>query len=61
MAGCNALTEYANHVAPTRGRTEADKLRARAERIVSGTADALMEKAFALAARAAGPARKAYA
>jgi phage/plasmid-like protein (TIGR03299 family) len=47
-AGYNALTEYANHVAPARGKTEADKTAARAERIISGTANDLMEKAFAL-------------
>lgn len=49
-AGYNALTEYANHVAPARGKTAADKTAARAERVISGTADALMEKAFALTA-----------
>ncbi|MGV9249757.1 DUF932 domain-containing protein [Streptomyces sp. NPDC003710] len=47
-AGYNALTEYANHLAPARGKTDADKMRARAERVVSGAADALMEKAFTL-------------
>jgi phage/plasmid-like protein (TIGR03299 family) len=47
-AGYNALTEYANHLAPVRGKTDADKIRARAERVISGAADALMEKAFAL-------------
>ncbi|MET9122154.1 DUF932 domain-containing protein [Streptomyces sp. NPDC004528] len=47
-AGYNALTEYANHVAPARGKTENDKMRVRAERVISGSADALMERAFAL-------------
>ncbi|MGW1193667.1 DUF932 domain-containing protein [Streptomyces sp. NPDC002559] len=47
-AGYNALTEYANHVAPALGRTADDKAAARAERIISGTANKLMEKAFAL-------------
>nr|WP_107905345.1 DUF932 domain-containing protein [Streptomyces chartreusis] len=47
-AGYNALTEYANHVAPARGKTDADKAAARAERVISGTASDLMEKAFAL-------------
>ncbi|MFJ3310827.1 DUF932 domain-containing protein [Streptomyces sp. NPDC086549] len=47
-AGYNALTEYANHVAPARGKTPGDKMAARAERIISGTSDALMEKAFSL-------------
>ncbi|GGN96430.1 hypothetical protein GCM10011579_097900 [Streptomyces albiflavescens] len=48
--GYNALTEYANHVAPARGKTDADKLRSRAERVISGASDALMERAFALTA-----------
>ncbi|MFI7406905.1 DUF932 domain-containing protein [Streptomyces sp. NPDC049541] len=47
-AGYNALTEYANHVAPARGKTDADKAAARAERVISGAASDLMEKAFAL-------------
>ncbi|MFD7284019.1 DUF932 domain-containing protein [Streptomyces sp. NPDC059862] len=47
-AGYNALTEYANHVAPARGKSDADKAAARAERIISGAANDLMEKAFAL-------------
>jgi phage/plasmid-like protein (TIGR03299 family) len=47
-AGYNALTEYANHVAPARGKTEADKMQARAERVISGAATPLMERAFAL-------------
>ncbi|MFE6020762.1 DUF932 domain-containing protein [Streptomyces sp. NPDC056441] len=47
-AGYNALTEYANHVAPARGKTNADKTAARAERVISGAANDLMEKAFAL-------------
>ncbi|MGW7673011.1 DUF932 domain-containing protein [Streptomyces sp. NPDC054775] len=47
-AGYNALTEYANHVAPAQGKTEADKMRARAERIISGAANDLMERAFTL-------------
>ncbi|MFE0678682.1 DUF932 domain-containing protein [Streptomyces sp. NPDC058867] len=49
-AGYNALTEYANHVAPSRGRTDAEKANARAERVISGAANELMEKAFALTA-----------
>jgi phage/plasmid-like protein (TIGR03299 family) len=47
-AGYNALTEYVNHAAPSRGKTEDDKRQARAERIISGAADSLMERAFAL-------------
>ncbi|MGW1067378.1 DUF932 domain-containing protein [Streptomyces aureus] len=47
-AGYNALTEYVNHQAPARGKTDADKARSRAERIITGTADDLMEKAFRL-------------
>ncbi|WP_338704385.1 DUF932 domain-containing protein (plasmid) [Streptomyces sp. Q6] len=47
-AGYNAITEYVNHVAPARARTEADKARNRAERIINGSADAYMERAFAL-------------
>ncbi|MGW2111956.1 DUF932 domain-containing protein [Streptomyces sp. NPDC001948] len=47
-AGYNALTEYANHHAPAHGLTAADKMSARAERVINGTASGLMEKAFAL-------------
>ncbi|MCX5083695.1 DUF932 domain-containing protein [Streptomyces sp. NBC_00401] len=48
-AGYNAITEYVNHVAPARGtKTEQQKAATRAERIITGTADAPMEKAFAL-------------
>ncbi|MFE9604558.1 DUF932 domain-containing protein [Streptomyces hokutonensis] len=47
-AGYNALTEYANHVAPAQGKTDAEKAVARAERVISGAANGLMEKAFAL-------------
>ncbi|MFI9040943.1 DUF932 domain-containing protein [Streptomyces sp. NPDC053726] len=47
-AGYNALTEYANHHAPARGLTDADKMCARAERVINGTASGLMEKAFTL-------------
>ncbi|MFJ3714087.1 DUF932 domain-containing protein [Streptomyces sp. NPDC090053] len=49
-AGYNAITEYANHFAPSRGRTAEEKTAARAERVISGSADALMERAFALTA-----------
>ncbi|MFD7874159.1 DUF932 domain-containing protein [Streptomyces sp. NPDC059766] len=49
-AGYNALTEYANHVAPVRGKTSAERADARAERVISGAANDLMEKAFALTA-----------
>ncbi|MFI6056321.1 DUF932 domain-containing protein [Streptomyces violascens] len=49
-AAYNALTEYANHEAPSRGRTPQEKAVARAERVISGAADALMERAFALTA-----------
>ncbi|MFJ9544144.1 DUF932 domain-containing protein [Streptomyces sp. NPDC101225] len=47
-AGYNALTEYANHVAPALGKNDAEKASARAERVISGAANDLMEKAFAL-------------
>ncbi|MFJ4895634.1 DUF932 domain-containing protein [Streptomyces sp. NPDC088788] len=47
-AGYNALTEFVNHEAPTMGKTDDAKRRARAERIISGSANSLMEKAFAL-------------
>ncbi|MFF6969306.1 DUF932 domain-containing protein [Streptomyces anthocyanicus] len=47
-AGYNALTEYANHVAPAQGKTDTEKAAARAERVISGAANDLMEKAFAL-------------
>ncbi|WP_369228754.1 DUF932 domain-containing protein [Streptomyces sp. R21] len=47
-AGYNALTEFANHVAPAQGKTDAEKAEARAERVISGAANDLMEKAFAL-------------
>ncbi|MER5402622.1 DUF932 domain-containing protein [Streptomyces sp. NPDC002599] len=49
-AGYNALTEYANHVAPAQGKTDAEKAAARAERVISGAANELMERAFALTA-----------
>ncbi|MER5952064.1 DUF932 domain-containing protein [Streptomyces sp. NPDC001904] len=47
-AGYNAITEYVNHVAPAKAKTEREKAASRAERIITGTADAAMEKAFAL-------------
>ncbi|MGP3776987.1 DUF932 domain-containing protein (plasmid) [Streptomyces sp. SDT5-1] len=47
-AGYNAITEYVNHLAPARAKTESAKAITRAERVVSGTADASMEKAFSL-------------
>ncbi|WP_369383306.1 DUF932 domain-containing protein [Streptomyces sp. cg36] len=47
-AGYNALTEYANHVAPARGGSADAKADARAERVISGSVSGLMEKAFAL-------------
>ncbi|MFJ3176055.1 DUF932 domain-containing protein [Streptomyces roseus] len=47
-AGYNAITEYANHVAPARGSNPDLKNAARAERVISGTADDLMERAFRL-------------
>lgn len=49
-AAYNALTEYANHEAPSHGKTPQEKAAARAERVISGGADALMERAFALTA-----------
>ncbi|THA44657.1 DUF945 domain-containing protein [Streptomyces sp. A1136] len=47
-AGYNAITEYANHVAPARGASPALKNAARAERVITGTADDVMERAFRL-------------
>ncbi|MFD6113761.1 DUF932 domain-containing protein [Streptomyces yangpuensis] len=47
-AGYNAITEYANHVAPARGATFDLKSAARAERVITGTADDVMERAFRL-------------
>lgn len=47
-AGYNALTEYANHVAPAQGKSDTEKAAARAERVITGAANDLMEKAFAL-------------
>lgn len=47
-AGYNAITEYANHTAPARGKTPELKSAARAERVISGTADGVMEHAFRL-------------
>ncbi|MFJ2884011.1 DUF932 domain-containing protein [Streptomyces sp. NPDC087272] len=49
-AGYNALTEYANHHAPAHGLNVADKMSARAERVINGAASGLMERAFALTA-----------
>ncbi|MFD0723942.1 DUF932 domain-containing protein [Streptomyces globosus] len=49
-AGYNALTEYANHVAPARGATAELKSAARAERVITGTTDDVMERAFRLVA-----------
>lgn len=47
-AGYNAITEYANHVAPARGTNPDLKNTARAERVITGTADDVMEHAFRL-------------
>ncbi|MGW6569833.1 DUF932 domain-containing protein [Streptomyces sp. NPDC054975] len=47
-AGYNAITEYANHVAPARGANDVLRGAARAERVITGTADDLMERAFRL-------------
>lgn len=47
-AGLNAVTEYVNHVAPARGATPELKNAARAERVITGTADDVMERAFRL-------------
>lgn len=47
-AGYNAITEYANHVAPARGIGDLGKAAARAERVITGTADDVMEHAFRL-------------
>ncbi|MFD9339962.1 DUF932 domain-containing protein [Streptomyces sp. NPDC060028] len=47
-AGYNAITEYANHGAPARGASPDLKDAARAERVISGTADGVMEHAFRL-------------
>ncbi|MFF3214112.1 DUF932 domain-containing protein [Streptomyces sp. NPDC002886] len=47
-AGYNAITEYANHVAPARGASPELKNAARAERVITGTADDVMERAFRL-------------
>lgn len=47
-AGYNAITEYANHIAPARGANNQAKAAARAERVITGTADDLMERAFRL-------------
>ncbi|MGG8408245.1 DUF932 domain-containing protein [Streptomyces sp. 12297] len=47
-AGYNAITEYANHVAPARGTSPDLKNAARAERVITGTADDVMEHAFRL-------------
>ncbi|WP_406511025.1 DUF945 domain-containing protein [Streptomyces sp. NBC_00161] len=47
-AGYNAITEYANHVAPARGADPAAKAAVRAERVITGTADDVMERAFRL-------------
>ncbi|MFE1716133.1 DUF932 domain-containing protein, partial [Streptomyces sp. NPDC058728] len=41
-AGYNAITEYANHTAPARGASPDLKNAARAERVISGTADGVM-------------------
>lgn len=49
-AGYNAITEYANHVAPARGANPDLKKAARAERVITGTADDVMERAFRLMA-----------
>ncbi|WP_369776264.1 DUF932 domain-containing protein [Streptomyces sp. R33] len=49
-AGYNAITEYANHVAPARGADPAAKTAVRAERVITGTADDVMERAFRLLA-----------
>ncbi|MFD9729802.1 DUF932 domain-containing protein [Streptomyces sp. NPDC059072] len=49
-AGYNAITEYANHIAPARGASPDLKSAARAERVISGTADDVMERAFHLIA-----------
>ncbi|MFG2716654.1 DUF932 domain-containing protein [Streptomyces goshikiensis] len=49
-AGYNAITEYANHVAPARGTNPDLKNAARAERVITGTADDVMERAFRLMA-----------
>ncbi|GAA3239595.1 DUF932 domain-containing protein [Streptomyces lavendulae] len=49
-AGYNAITEYANHIAPARGTSPDLKNAARAERVISGTADDVMERAFSLMA-----------
>lgn len=47
-AGYNAITEYTNHLAPARGASPDLKRAARAERVISGTADDVMERAFNL-------------
>ncbi|WP_455403025.1 DUF932 domain-containing protein [Streptomyces bambusae] len=47
-AGYNAITEYANHVAPARGTSPELKSAARAERVITGTTDSVMEHAFRL-------------
>lgn len=56
QAGCrgtkwgvlNAVTEYVNHLAPARGATAQAKASARAERVITGNADDIMERAFRL-------------
>ncbi|CAM5272019.1 hypothetical protein SAVIM338S_00004 [Streptomyces avidinii] len=56
QAGCrgskwgflNAVTEYVNHLAPARGTTPQAKVSARAERVITGNADDVMERAFRL-------------
>ncbi|GAA2565354.1 DUF932 domain-containing protein [Streptomyces koyangensis] len=47
-AGWTAITEYANHRAPSHGKTPEAKSVRRAERVASGELDALMSKAFQL-------------
>ncbi|WP_326693388.1 MULTISPECIES: DUF932 domain-containing protein [unclassified Streptomyces] len=47
-AGYQAITEYVDHFQPSRGRTSQEKTAARAERVISGSADAVKTKAFAL-------------
>ncbi|WP_171908589.1 DUF932 domain-containing protein [Streptomyces nanshensis] len=49
-AGFQAITEYVEHFAPSRGKTEAAKGDARAERLINGSQDALMRQAFELTA-----------